>query len=78
VKINVTRDNFDEIKGFLREFLVEEIESYIKKAGGKQALSLALGKEEAYVHIKFKRALRGNFSSLERLWKECQKLLFKN
>lgn len=71
MKIKVTRSNYDDIKNHLREFLVEEIEGYIKQAGNKQALSLALGHEDAYVHLKLKRALRGNFSGLERLWREC-------
>lgn len=70
--VNVSRDNFEEIKGCLREFLASEIEEYIRKAGGKQALSLALGREEAYVHLKYKRALRGSFSGLEKLWRECR------
>lgn len=70
--LRVSHENFDEIKMCLREFLIEEIESYIKNAGGKQALSLKLGKEEAYVHLKYKRALRGSFSGLEKLYRECR------
>jgi len=53
-------------------FLVDEIEEYIKNAGSKQALSLKLEREEAYVHLKYKRALRGSFSGLEKLWRECR------
>lgn len=71
MKIKVTRANYDDIKNYLREFLVEEIDGYIKQAGNQSKLSLALGHEDAYVHIKLKRAMRGNFSGLERLWKEC-------
>jgi hypothetical protein len=77
MKIKVTRSNYDEIKNYLREFLIEEIENYTKRAGNQTKLSLALGREDAYVHIKLKRALRGNFSGLERLWRECIEKLQK-
>lgn len=72
MKIKVTRENFETIKGSLREFLIKEVEEFIKKAGSKQALSIALGREETYVHLKYKRALRGSFSGLEKLWRECR------
>lgn len=72
MKIQVSKENFDEIKGHLRTFLIEEIETYIKKAGGQKELSLLFGMEETYVNTKYRRAKRGSFSGLERLWRECR------
>lgn len=76
-KIKVSRENFDELKSYMKEFLISEMEEYIKNAGSKQSLSLVLGREETYVNIKYKRAKRGSFAGLEKLWRECREKLLK-
>lgn len=76
MKIVVTHKNYDEIKDRLREFLISEIEGYIKTAGSMRNLSLQLGMEESYVFIKYKRAKQGggSLNNLERLWKELSEV----
>lgn len=69
--MKITKQNYEEIKKSMREFLIAEIEKYIKKAGDKKRLSLMLNHEDSYVWKKYKRALLGSISGLDKLYREC-------
>ena len=73
--VKITQNNFDGVMKDLRDFLILEIERYILKAGNQEKLSLLLGKEESYVHIRYKRAKRGGITGFEKLYRECREKL---
>lgn len=76
--MKITEENYDDIKKQMCEFLLEQINGFIKQAGSKRALSLALGYEPPYIWITLKRA-RGkgnNFAMLERVWLDCLKKIY--
>lgn len=67
--MKITKDNFDNVKNSLREFLESEIERYIEIAGSKNKLGEALGYSTKYVNMI---QARNSFEGLEYLWRECR------
>lgn len=66
----ITKENYDQKKAALVQFLVEQIKQYAEEAGSNRQLSLQLGHAEDYV---FNRLKRQSFKGLEELYKECIK-----
>lgn len=70
--MKITKDNFDDIKNSLREFLDSEIERYVELVGSKNKLGEALGHSTKYVNMI---QSRNSFEAMEELWRECQQRL---
>lgn len=68
MKVEITDENYDEIKAAMKKFLIKSIEKRIG-TGTKYKLSLELGRAESHVDMIMKR---GAFSALERLYKEIK------
>lgn len=67
--MQITPENYDEIKADLKAFLVREIHRYTQIAGSQNKLALALGFADNRTNIVLKR---GSFSALERFYKKCR------
>lgn len=63
----ITRENYDQNKAELKQFLIRQINEAIKDYGNTRRLEIALGHKNSHVEKIMKR---GSFSALERLYKE--------
>jgi len=67
--MKITKENYDEIKSSMAEFLNAEIARYVKFAGSREGLDAKLGRSNRHSTMILKRQ---SFSALERLWRECK------